>query len=93
MGSKDGIVEGKGPAGFRKYIPDLNTLRFQTAKVQDCYEYAENFQKSHNPPWLYDLTQTWQELLREPYKGLTTDGLPPSQPLVGNLLLIRMQEM
>ncbi|KFZ08635.1 hypothetical protein V501_05871 [Pseudogymnoascus sp. VKM F-4519 (FW-2642)] len=74
MGSKDGIEQGKESAGFRKYIPDLNTLRFQTAKVQDCYEYAENFQKSHNPPWLYDLTQTWQELLREPYKGLTTDG-------------------
>lgn len=78
MGSKDGVVYGKGSAEFRKYIPDLNTPRFQTAKVQDCYQYAETFQESHNPPWLYNLTQAWQELLREPYKGLTTDGLPPS---------------
>lgn len=74
MGSNGGIEE-KPCAGFRKYIPDLDTLRFQTAKVQDCYQYAENFQESHNPPWLYNLTQAWQELLREPYKGLTTDGL------------------
>lgn len=75
MGSS-GRIEGKGTAGFRQYIPDLNTPRFQTAKDLDCYQYAENFLKSHNPPWLYDLTQTWQELLREPYKGLTADGLP-----------------
>ncbi|KFY51018.1 hypothetical protein V496_09010 [Pseudogymnoascus sp. VKM F-4515 (FW-2607)] len=74
MGSKDGVIDERGSAEFRKYIPDLNTPRFQTAKVQDCYQYAETFQESHNPPWLYNLTQAWQELLREPYKGLTTDG-------------------
>jgi hypothetical protein len=78
MGSKGGGGVEKSPPGFRQYIPDLNTPRFQTAKDLDCYQYAKNFQDSHNPPWLYNLSQTWQDLLGQPYKGVTTDGLPPS---------------
>jgi hypothetical protein len=61
-------------AGFRAHIPDLNIPRFQLAKDEDCYQYAERFQKEHVPPWLYDLTQAWTELYREPFKGVTSDG-------------------
>lgn len=64
----------KAVAGFRQHIPDLNIPRFQIAKKQNAYEYAEAFQKNHQPPWLYNLTQAWAQLLEEPYKGVTTDG-------------------
>jgi hypothetical protein len=75
MASQDNLK--KKPASFRQYIPDLDTPRFQIAKEQDCYEYAKTFQESQNPPWLYGLTKAWEELLKVPYKGVTTDGLPP----------------
>ncbi|KAH8599292.1 hypothetical protein B0O99DRAFT_565672 [Bisporella sp. PMI_857] len=64
----------KAVAGFRKHLPDLNTPRFQIAKNQNAYEYAEAFQKTHVPPWLYALTQAWEELLKDPYVGVTTNG-------------------
>lgn len=64
----------RSSAGFRKHLPDLNTPRFQVAAQQSADEYAEAFQTKHQPPWLYDLTQTWQKLLEEPYHGITTDG-------------------
>lgn len=31
-------------------------------------------QDNRAPPWLYDLTKTWEKLLKEPYKGVTNDG-------------------
>ncbi|TVY86998.1 hypothetical protein LAWI1_G006529 [Lachnellula willkommii] len=62
-------------APFRQYLPDLNTPRFQTGKDQDAYQYAEIFQKTQFPPWIYGLTKAWEKLLEEPYKGVTTDGL------------------
>lgn len=60
---------------FRKYLPDLTLPRFQVAKTQSPYEYSEAFRINHEPPWLYNLTETWKSLLEEPYKGVTTDGL------------------
>lgn len=65
----------KAVTGFRQHLPDLNTPRFQISKTQSPYEYSEAFQKNHVPPWLYNLTQAWEKLLEEPYKGLTADGL------------------
>lgn len=65
----------KAVTGFRQHLPDLETPRFQIAKEQSPYEYFDAFQKSHVPPWLYNLTETWKTLLEEPYKGVTTDGL------------------
>jgi hypothetical protein len=64
----------KSAAGFRKHLPDLDIPRFQIAKEQDAYEYADAFQQTHHPPWLFNLTQAWAELLEEPYTGVTTDG-------------------
>jgi hypothetical protein len=65
----------KSVTGFRQYVPDLNTPRFQTAKEQDPYKYSEAFQKTQHPPWLFKLTQAWENLLEQPYKGVTTDGI------------------
>lgn len=70
------LIESTGTAAaFRQYLPDLNTPRFQTAKDQDAYQYAEHFQKTQFPPWIYGLTKAWEKLLEEPYKGVTADGL------------------
>jgi hypothetical protein len=64
----------KSVAGFRQHMPDLSSPRFQVAKKQNPYEYFDSFEKNHRPPWLYNLTKTWERLLAEPYKGVTTDG-------------------
>lgn len=64
----------KAVTGFREHLPDLNTPRFQIAKDQDAYEYTETFHKTQVPPWLYNLTQAWEELLNEAFVGITTDG-------------------
>ncbi|TKA62403.1 hypothetical protein B0A49_11683 [Cryomyces minteri] len=64
----------RSAAGFRQYLPNLNTPRFQVAREQNAYQYAETLTIKRHPPWLYSLTQTWQQLLEEPYKGVTTDG-------------------
>jgi hypothetical protein len=61
-------------AAFRNHIPDLTTPRFTTAAQQTPYEYTQAFQEHHVPPWLYDLTQAWEKLYEEPYKGMTVDG-------------------
>lgn len=75
-------------AQFRQHLPDLSTPRFTVSKQQNPYEYVDDFQKSHVPPWLYNLTETWKELLHEPFKGVTSDGksivysLLRSEPLI-----------
>ncbi|KAK4495846.1 hypothetical protein PRZ48_013114 [Zasmidium cellare] len=70
----NGSVDGGLAAAFRSHLPDLTTPRFTTAKEQNAYEYSEAFQKNKQPPWIYNLTQAWKELLQEPYKGVTNDG-------------------
>jgi hypothetical protein len=69
----------KAVTGFRQHLPDLSSPRFQVSKTQSPYEYSEAFQTNHVPPWLYNLTETWKQLLEEPYKGITTDGISPSE--------------
>lgn len=59
---------------FRQHLHDLSTPRFTTAAKQTVYEYAKDMQDNRAPPWLYDLTKTWEKLLAEPYKGITIDG-------------------
>ena len=73
------LIHSTEVKGFRQYLPELNTPRFQTAKDQDAYQYAEAFQKTQFPPWIFNLTKAWEKLLEEPYKGVTADG---SEPLV-----------
>lgn len=59
---------------FRQHLPDLSIPRFTVSAKQNAYEYADDFKKNHVPPWLYNLTETWKELLVEPLKGVTSDG-------------------
>lgn len=42
---------------------------------QDAYEYAKEFIEGGNPPWLYALYLHWLELLKDPFKGVTIDGV------------------
>ena len=59
---------------FRQHLHDLSTPRFTTAAKQTPYEYTKDMQDNRRPPWLHDLTKTWEKLLAEPYKGVTNDG-------------------
>ncbi|KAL5335882.1 hypothetical protein BJX70DRAFT_410200 [Aspergillus crustosus] len=59
---------------YRKYLPDVNTPRFQTMRTQDAHEYAEAFKSGAQPPWLHALYTHWMDLAQEPFKGVTTDG-------------------
>ncbi|KAJ4298220.1 hypothetical protein N0V90_006119 [Kalmusia sp. IMI 367209] len=61
-------------AAFRAHLPDLSIPRFTTAAKQDVYEYANFFRDNHAPPWLFKLTQAWEKLYGEPFKGVTSDG-------------------
>ena len=70
----NGAVDQDLASAFRQHLPDLKTPRFQISSQQSPYEYSEAFQKNHVPPWLYNLTQAWKELLEEPYTGVTSDG-------------------
>ncbi|PPJ52116.1 hypothetical protein CBER1_10400 [Cercospora berteroae] len=69
----NGIDEGLASA-FRQHLPDLTSPRFTTSAQQSPYEYSEAFQKTGHPPWLYKLTKAWEQLLKEPFQGVTADG-------------------
>lgn len=59
---------------YRQFLPDLSIPRFTTMKQQDAHVYAEAFKKGGVPPWLHGLYMHWLELLKEPFKGVTSDG-------------------
>ncbi|KAM0564112.1 hypothetical protein ACHAPJ_000321 [Fusarium lateritium] len=59
---------------FREFMPDLGIDRFTSMRKQDAHEYADDFKKNGNPPWLHGLYLHWRELLTEPYKGISNDG-------------------
>jgi hypothetical protein len=61
---------------FREFLPDLATPRFTAMQQQDAYEYAAEFKKHGNPPWLHALYLHWRRLFLEPFRGITTDGRP-----------------
>lgn len=73
----NGIDEGLASA-FRQHLPDLTSPRFTTSAQQSPYEYSEAFQKTGHPPWLYKLTKAWEQLLEEPFQGVTADGRRPA---------------
>lgn len=80
---------GGEETSFRRYLPDLNTPRFQNAKEQSPYEYTNTFFETHHPPWLHNLTETWKELLKEPFTGVTNDGsLVFRHPLQRRILIL-----
>lgn len=59
---------------YRQFLPDLSIPRFTTMKEQDAHVYAQAFKEGGQPPWLHALYMHWLELLKEPFKGVTTDG-------------------
>ncbi|KAI0173434.1 hypothetical protein GGR52DRAFT_387379 [Hypoxylon sp. FL1284] len=61
-------------SGFRQYLPDLNTPRFQTIATNDAHGHAKELLEHHRPPWLYGLYMHWRKLFQEPFKGITNDG-------------------
>jgi hypothetical protein len=83
--SPTGTTDQELAAAFRSHLPDLTSPRFTTSAQQSPYEYTEAFQNNHAPPWLYNLTEAWKELLKEPYKDITVDGR--SIPLFGRTSL------
>lgn len=60
---------------YRNHLPDLTAPRFVAIQKQDAWEYAKEFQETKRPPWLHSLWQHWLELLEEPFKGVTSDGV------------------
>jgi hypothetical protein len=42
---------------------------------QDAHVYADAFKKSLMPPWIGALYMHWLDLLKEPFKGVTSDGV------------------
>ncbi|KAK3496662.1 uncharacterized protein B0T23DRAFT_331679 [Neurospora hispaniola] len=61
-------------AEYRQYLPDLNIPRFTAMQKQDAHEYAKDFIKGGNPPWLHGLYLHWRKLFQDPFKGVTNDG-------------------
>lgn len=61
-------------SAYRKHLPDISIPRFTTMHKQDAHEYAEDFKQNGNPPWMHGLYMHWLKLLKEPFKGVTTDG-------------------
>jgi len=72
MARRDSFEEAS--SAFRAHLPDLTSPRFATAAKQTIYEYTKSMQDQRAPPWLYDLTKTWEKLLAEPFTGITNDG-------------------
>lgn len=60
---------------YRQFLPDLSIPRFVNMQKQDAHVYAEEFKKGGIPPWLHGLYMHWLELLKEPFKGVTNDGM------------------
>jgi hypothetical protein len=71
--------DGELASAFRQHLPDLTSPRFTISAQQSPYEYSEAFQKTQHPPWLYRLTKAWEDLLEEPFTGVTSDGIVSSQ--------------
>ena len=76
MGSMDQTTTfQQASSEFRQHLPDLSIPRFTLSKEQNAHQYVADFKKNHVPPWLHNLTETWKDLLAEPFKGVTSDGV------------------
>lgn len=60
---------------YRQFLPDLSIPRFTAMQQQDAHIYAKAFKEGRQPPWLHALYMYWLELLKEPFKGVTNDGI------------------
>lgn len=63
------------PGQFRKYLPDLDSPRFQTLKTSSAQDHVDRFHETSNPPWLHALYEYWRRLYAEPYRGVSNDGM------------------
>ncbi|KAK5072599.1 hypothetical protein LTR64_004926 [Lithohypha guttulata] len=61
-------------SAYRKHLPDLDIPRFQIMHKQNAHQYADAFKQHGHPPWLHALYMHWLSLLKEPFRGVTTDG-------------------
>jgi hypothetical protein len=68
------MAESAPASAYREYLPDLSIPRFTTMAKQDAHVYANAFKESGIPPWIHALYKHWLELLKEPFKGVTSDG-------------------
>ncbi|KIW64013.1 hypothetical protein PV04_08973 [Phialophora macrospora] len=68
------MAESAPASAYRDYLPDLSIPRFTTMAKQDAHVYANAFKESGIPPWIHALYKHWLELLKEPFKGVTSDG-------------------
>lgn len=60
---------------YRQFLPDLSIPRFVAMQQQDAHAYAKAFKDGGQPPWLHALYMHWLDLLKEPFKGVTNDGM------------------
>ena len=60
---------------YRQYLPNLSTARFTKMQQQDYRAYADEFKRDGNPLWLHGLYLHWRTLFKEPFRGITTDGV------------------
>jgi hypothetical protein len=67
-------MAGTNGEEYRQYLPDLSIPRFAAMQQQDAHQYAKEFIEGGNPPWLHALYLHWRNLLKEPFRGVTTDG-------------------
>ncbi|KAH7027253.1 uncharacterized protein B0I36DRAFT_364485 [Microdochium trichocladiopsis] len=63
------------PSGFRSHLPDLTAPRFQALAAADAHSHARELLEHRRPPWLHGLYEHWMQLLREPFRGVTSDGV------------------
>lgn len=66
--------ESQKKSHYGQYLPDLTQPRFTNMSKQTYKEYADEFKQHGRPPWLYALWMHWRDLLKEPYRGISTDG-------------------
>jgi hypothetical protein len=67
-------AQNASSTSYNDFLPDLNQPRFQVMQKQDAHEYAADFKKNGQPPWLHALYLHWRDLFTEPFRGITTDG-------------------
>jgi hypothetical protein len=61
-------------AAYREFIPDETYARFSKSFLAgaNTYEWFEN--RINSNPFVGNSIEKWKERLRQPYKGITTDG-------------------
>ncbi|KAJ3532641.1 hypothetical protein NM208_g8348 [Fusarium decemcellulare] len=59
------------PAGFRNYIPPADVPRSKELAASDTYRWAK---LRCSEPFMIGWMKSWDELYRQPYKGITTNG-------------------